>query len=500
MKENSQRALIVPLRGDQGPGSDGDPATGRDCALFGTAATSPDQSREWWSDAAATWLDGLRGTGEASDWISLGRDDQPNVFAVRGAARRDRPVAETFRRAAGIGIRAARQRGMDEAVFVMPPGLGDQQWQAAAEGLELGDWRMDRFFSEDQRGHAPPRRSLRESGSAGGTPPGRRQAVRRGRILARAQNAARELVALPGNELTPAALAEFARREADETGFAVEVWEEGRLREEGFGAILAVAAGSEQPPRLIVAEHSGRGGDPVVLVGKGVTFDTGGISLKPPAKMGDMKYDMAGAAAALCCIRAAAQLDIPQRLIAVVPAVENMPSGRAVKPGDVVVGLSGKSMEVDNTDAEGRLILSDALTFARELSPAAILDFATLTGACVVALGKHCAAVMTRHPEIADDLGRAGTQTGERTWPLPLWTDYRGQIDSEIADVKNTGGRAAGTITAGLFLAEFVGDDVPWAHLDIAGVAWSEKAGGWQPAGPAGYGVRLAHEWLRIRG
>ena len=212
-----------------------------------------------------------------------------------------------------------------------------------------------------------------------------------------------------------------------------------------------------------------------------------------------MKYDMSGAAAVIGIMVAAAALGIPQRVIGLIPATENLPSGNAVKPGDVIRGLSGKSIEVINTDAEGRLILSDALTYAQRLSPRAIVDMATLTGACVIALGHHALALLTPSDELAEQLRTAGETADERVWRLPLWSEYRKQLDSDIADIKNTGGRPAGTVTAAWFLRDFVDDGVEWAHLDIAGTAWAEEARGWQPKGAVGVGVRLVHEWLRAR-
>jgi leucyl aminopeptidase len=327
----------------------------------------------------------------------------------------------------------------------------------------------------------------------------RKAAVDRGLALASAQNTARELIALPGNLMTPTVLAERTASLGGEHGFTVEAWGPDVLQEKGFGALLAVAKGSSEEPRFLILEHAGDGGDPYVVVGKGVTFDAGGISLKPAAGMEAMKYDMAGAAATVGTLVAAARLDIPQRVIGLIPATENLPSGEAVKPGDVIRGLSGKSIEVINTDAEGRLILSDALTYAQRLQPRAIVDMATLTGACVIALGHHAIGLMTPDDGLSEQLIAAGRRSGERVWRLPLWKEYRKQLESEIADLKNTGGRPAGTITAGWFLRDFVGDGVPWAHLDIAGTAWAEEAHGWQPKGATGVCVRLLHEWLRSR-
>jgi leucyl aminopeptidase len=274
------------------------------------------------------------------------------------------------------------------------------------------------------------------------------------------------------------------------------VWGEDKLREAGFGGLLAVARGSEQEPQFIILEHTGEGGDPYVVVGKGVTFDAGGISLKPASGMEDMKYDMAGAAAVLGILEAAARLRVPERLIGLIPATENLPSGTALKPGDVIRGESGKSIEVVNTDAEGRLILSDTLSYSQRLGPRAVIDLATLTGACVVALGHQAIGLMSTSDALSASLYSAGVRTGERVWRLPLWPAYRRQLDSDLADLKNAGGRPAAAITAGSFLQAFVGE-TEWAHLDIAGTAWAEEASGYQPKGATGVGVRLVLEWLR---
>jgi leucyl aminopeptidase len=257
-----------------------------------------------------------------------------------------------------------------------------------------------------------------------------------------------------------------------------------------------VARGSAQEPRFVIIEYRGVDEDPFVLVGKGVTFDSGGISLKPASGMEAMKYDMAGAAAVLGAIEGLARLQLPRRVIGLIPTTENLPSGTALKPGDVVKGLSGASIEVVNTDAEGRLILSDALSFACRLNPQAIVDLATLTGACVVALGHHAIGLMASDDDLAAAVEAAGGRCGERVWRLPLWPAYKAQLDSDIADVKNSGGRPAATITAGLFLERFV-SAVPWAHLDIAGTAWADEEGAYQPKGATGVGVRLLVEWLR---
>ena len=452
-------------------------------------------SSEWWEESAKTWLDGHGKTGENAGWVIIGKEDYPDLFVVR-IARAARQVEESVRQAAGRGVRAARERGLGSVAVRVPTGADLSIWQAAAEGLELGDWSYDEFRDVEGQ-HAPP--EVRVLCTETGPPEGAEEAVRRGKVLAEAQNLARELVTLPSNVATPRYLATTAERLAGELGFQTKVWGEDKLRKEGFGSLLAVAKGSAEEPYLIILEHAGQGGQPYVVVGKGVTFDSGGISLKPAKGMEQMKYDMGGAAAVLGIIAAAARLDIPQRVIGLVPATENLPSGTAVKPGDVIRGLSGKSIEVINTDAEGRLILSDALTYAQRLSPKAIVDMATLTGACVVALGHHASGLMTLSDDLAAQFLEAGDTTGERTWRLPLWAEFRAQLDSAIADIKNTGGRAGGAITAGLFLRDFVEDGVIWAHLDIAGTTWAEDDRGWQPKGATGVGVRLIHQWLRDR-
>ena len=285
-----------------------------------------------------------------------------------------------------------------------------------------------------------------------------------------------------------------------EVGLDVTVFDETRMLKEGMHAILAVSRGSVEEARFIIMEHRGgsEGDAPLVLVGKGLTFDAGGISLKPPKGMEEMKYDMSGGAAVIGALQAIAELGVPANVIGIVPSSENLPSGTAVKPGDVIDTLGGKSVEVINTDAEGRLILADALAYAVGLSPAAMIDCATLTGAVVIALGHHAAAVMGNDEGLMDELISAGESSGERCWPLPLWDDYREQLDSEAADMMNVGGRPGGAITAGLFLKEFVGD-VAWAHLDVAGTAYGDGKLSYQRKGAYGFPTRLLVQWVRSR-
>ena len=261
----------------------------------------------------------------------------------------------------------------------------------------------------------------------------------------------------------------------------------------GMGSLLAVARGSAQAPKLITVEYTGRAGKakPIVLVGKGVTFDSGGISLKPGAAMDEMKFDMTGAASVLGVMQAVAELALPINVVGIVPAVENMPDGEAIKPGDIVTSMSGQTIEILNTDAEGRLILCDALTYAARFEPDVVIDIATLTGACVVALGSHASGLLSNHDGLAEELLAAGEKSGDRAWRLPLWEDYQKQLDSPFADMANVGGREAGTITAACFLARFT-KEYHWAHLDIAGTAWT----GGKAKGATGRPLGLLMEFI----
>ena len=308
---------------------------------------------------------------------------------------------------------------------------------------------------------------------------------------------ARDLVSQPANVATPPFLAEEALKLADSFGMTCRVMEREELAELGMNALLAVAKGSQQPPKFIILEHLPQFGvPPIVLVGKGVTFDSGGISLKPREGMEKMKNDMAGAAAVLGALRATAALRLPVNVVGLIPAVENLPGGNAYKPGDVITSYAGLTIEIVNTDAEGRLILCDALHYAKKYKPAAVIDVATLTGACVVALGTIVTGLMGNDAELVASIGRAATASGERVWELPLWEEYGELMKSDIADLKNAGGPNAGTISAAWFLQQFIGG-MPWVHLDIAGTAWEEKGRPYLPKGATGVGVRLLLEHLR---
>jgi leucyl aminopeptidase len=320
-----------------------------------------------------------------------------------------------------------------------------------------------------------------------------------GQAVAEGQALARRLQYLPPNQCTPAFLAETASRLAATHGFAVTVLDRGQMEREGMGALLAVAQGSATEPRFIVLEYRGAGdAPPVALVGKGVTFDTGGISIKPAPQMDEMKYDMSGAAAVLGAFEVLGRLKPKLNVVGLVPSTDNMPSGTAIRPADVVKSHAGKTIEIVNTDAEGRLILADALSYVRRYKPAAVLDAATLTGAAIIVLGHAASAVMGTDDALVEEVRRAGDRAGERVWPLPMYEEYREQNKSDIADVKNSGGRPAGTITAGWFLREFA-EGYPWAHLDVAGTAYTDADAPPLSKGPAGVPTRLFAEFLLAR-
>jgi leucyl aminopeptidase len=320
-----------------------------------------------------------------------------------------------------------------------------------------------------------------------------------GRAVAGGVALARDLANGPGNDITPTALGEAAIALGERHGFAVTVLDKAQLTEQGFYGILAVGQGSAQEPRFIVMEHgsAAEGAPTICLVGKGITFDTGGISIKPADSMDNMKMDMGGAAAVFGAMQAVGELKLPLHVVGIVCSAENMPSSTAYRPGDIIKTLSGKTIEVLNTDAEGRIVLADGLFYAQRYSPAAVVDLATLTGAIMVALGPHAIGMMGTSQDLADRLSAAGEAAAERVWQLPLWDEYRDMMKSDIADLKNTGGRYGGAITAGGFLAAFVGD-YPWAHLDIAGTAWVERATRpYYSKGATGIGVRLLVQLLR---
>lgn len=354
----------------------------------------------------------------------------------------------------------------------------DTPWMAQQLGRRLGEasYLFNPFKSADKKPTTLKKVSLLQTARTGLEANKRALAI--GSAIGSGVNRARELGDLPGNICTPSYLATQAKTLADQySNMTCKVLSEKQMQDLGMGSLLSVTAGTEQPAKMIVLEYKGgtRGSKPVVLVGKGVTFDSGGISLKPGAGMDEMKYDMCGAASVFGTLSAAADSQLPLNVVGIIPTVENMPSGRATKPGDIVTSMSGQTIEILNTDAEGRLILCDALTYAGRYKPSVVVDIATLTGACVMALGSHASGLLSNDDPLAGQLETAGKNSGDRVWRLPLWKEYDKQLNSNFADMANIGGREAGTITAACFLGRFT-KNYRWAHLDIAGTAWNSGA------------------------
>jgi len=324
--------------------------------------------------------------------------------------------------------------------------------------------------------------------------------VKKTQIITGAVYFVRDLVSAPSNEMTPSIMAKKAHGIGKRKNVVCKVLDKAKMKELGMNSLLGVASGSNEEPKFIILEYSGtkKSEAPIVLVGKGLTFDSGGISIKPAEKMDEMKTDMSGGAAVMGAVMAASNLQLPLNIVGLIPTTENMPSGTAYKPGDIIKSYSGKTIEVINTDAEGRLILADALSYASKYKPAAIIDVATLTGACIIALGDDVIGMLGTDDKLKSEINRAAKATGELVWELPLWESYSELIKSDIADYKNSGGRVAGTITAAAFLSKFVGD-YPWVHLDIAGPAWRAKDIAYIPKGASGVTVRLLVEFLRNR-
>lgn len=374
----------------------------------------------------------------------------------------------------------------------------DRVFRAAAEGILLGLYRYAPFKTTD----CEDMKDLEEMSIIAEEKDVSRigHAIRNAQVLARAVYFARDLVSAPGNALTPSILAEKAREIAAGRRISCTVLDKARMKKLGMDLLLGVASGSSEPPQFIILEYrGGRKKDaPIALVGKGLTFDSGGLIIKPGDKMDEMKTDMAGGAAVMAAIMASAGLQLPLNIIGFVPAAENMPGGGAFRPGDVLRSYSGKTVEIINTDAEGRLILADALSYALTFKPHVIIDVATLTGACAIALGNDVTGIFGRDDGLKSEIVRAAQMTGERVWELPLWKSYDEYIKSDIADYKNWGGREGGAIIAAAFLDKFTGD-VPWLHLDIAGPAWTDKDKAYVPKGASGVGVRLLVEFLSNR-
>jgi leucyl aminopeptidase len=394
-------------------------------------------------------------------------------------------------RYAGSAVRYLGRRNVKKIAIVLPPEAKGREAACAAfaaEGAITGSF--DTTIYQDR----PDRRLAAEEVAilCGGLDAAEAErGVASGVAIGQAVNLARRLALTPANDMTPSHLADEAAAVAKASGLEIEVFDEDRARQEGMGSFLSVAQGSSQPPKFIVLRYNGDPGNKelLALVGKGITFDTGGISIKPADRMEDMKYDMSGGAGVIAAMSAIGKSKPKINVVGIVPATENMPGGKATKPGDVVKAMNGKTIEVINTDAEGRLILADGICYAKKLGATKIVDAATLTGACVIALGHASSAAVTNDDTFGAAFLAAAKPTGERYWQMPYYDDYTAAMKSDIADLKNTGGRAAGTLTAAAFLREFA-DGTPWVHLDIAGTAYLENESAWQAKGPTGTPVR----------
>jgi leucyl aminopeptidase len=424
-----------------------------------------------------------------------------NRLILVGLGKKNEVTLETIRQAMGSAAKRVRQAKIEFFLAALPTVVPEgtsriEMAQAMVEGAILGSYQFTVYRTESISGHdvagmeilIPLKDQLRQVA----------EGIRRGVATAEATVFVRDLCNHPSNVLTPSKVASEAKAIARAEGMTIKILEQKEMKRLGMGALLGVARGSQEPPKFIILEYNGakkKDERPVVLVGKTITFDTGGISLKPAENMEHMKADMTGGAEVLASIRAASRLKLPLRVISILPVAENMPGGRAMKPGDIVTTLSGKTVEVQNTDAEGRLILADGLAYAMQYKPAALIDIATLTGACMVALGQFAIGMFGTDQALKERIRKAGAKAGERVWEMPLWEEYFEQLKSDVADMRNIGGRGGGMITAALFLSKFIGD-CPWVHLDIASTDWSERERPYISKGPTAIGTRLLVQYL----
>jgi len=430
------------------------------------------------------------------------KDFEPRRVILVGLGKKEKFNLDKIRQAGGTVYKKAKELKIKNYVSYLygkgQKGIDFQSCaQALTEGTLLSSYHLDQYKTEgkEELFEVDSMTIWEEDKTKKGAI---EKGIRSGEINSWGTNLARDMVSHPSNVMTPGKMAEIASSLSKEYKFGFEVLSPAELKKLKMGALLAVAQGSQQPAKFMVMEHmpeKKRKGT-VVLVGKAITFDSGGISIKPSEGMWEMKGDMAGGAAVIATLAAAAKEGIPVHLIGLVPATENLPSGTAFKPGDIIRSYSGKTIEIISTDAEGRLILADALAYAQKYEPRAILDIATLTGACVIALGHVAAGLLGNDQRLINKIKRSAQKTGEKVWELPLYEEYDEQIKSDLADMKNSGGRPGGTITAAGFLKKFVGK-TSWAHLDIAGMDWEEKGKPYIPKGAIGFGVRLFLQFLR---
>ena len=439
--------------------------------------------------------------GKSGDFALIHKpgDIRAKRLLLVGAGKREETTGISLRKMSGSIARFIRNKGIKTFALVDRGDLApDFSAQAYIEGVIIALFETDTYKSRERE-----ERQIDNFIIAALTPDVERSmnaVLEKGRITAEAVNYARELANKPSCELTPIAFSEEAKKAAEEFGLGIDIIDETRMSELGMGALLGVARGSDEPPRLIVLTYdppsgSSKGVEIIAVVGKGITFDSGGISIKSADGMELMKYDMSGAAATLASMRAIAQLKPGVKVIGIMPCSENMPSGKALKPGDILKTIDGKTIEVINTDAEGRLILADAIAYGRILGATRIIDLATLTGSVAVALGSINTGLLGNDQGFIDAILKAAREAGEKMWQLPMDEEYRESIKSDIADIKNSGGRYGGTITAAFFLREFV-EDTPWVHLDIAGTAWETERKPHMTKGPTGVGIRTIIKYI----
>jgi leucyl aminopeptidase len=436
--------------------------------------------------------------GEIAIIYSLGNIPAKKIL-IAGLGPKNKLSADVLRNVTGKIARKVRSLGLLDFAIVMPSGISidsDHSISTIVEGAILSLYSFDKYKKE--KSEKSPNLSILIS-----NPQNAQKIISNAKIISDGVIFTRSIANLPPNECSPSTLASFAKSLSSKNKLKCKIFSKNELEQKKFGGITAVGQGSKNEPKLIVLEYSrGRQGEkPIVIVGKAVTFDTGGISIKPGEKMDEMKFDKCGGCTVLGIMKAVSDLKLPLNIVGIIPSVENMPSGESYRPGDIIRLYSGKTAEILNTDAEGRLILADALSYGiKQYLPKAIIDFATLTGACIIALGNNVAGLVSNNQKLADKIMKSSEKTSEEVWQLPLNDDYMDMIKSNVADMKNVGiGRAAGTITAAAFLSNAV-DDVPWVHIDIAGTAWTQdatKKKSYNPKGATGFGVRLILDYLR---
>ncbi len=437
----------------------------------------------------------LSGESGSAQMLIAPRGVKAKRILLIGLGKKLTMDAGTYRKAVADAVKALAHTKIKEAVFALsdiPVDGCDATWKAKQLVENIGD---TVYEFDELKSKKPNKRALKRTGIYTGKDDETavRAGVKQGKAIVAGIALAKHLGNRPGNVCTPTHLAEQATDLGKTHGLKVTILDEAKMQRLGMGSLLSVSRGSRQPAKLIVMEYAGgaKGDAPVALVGKGLTFDAGGISLKPAAKMDEMKYDMCGAASVFGALLAAVELKLPVNIVGVVPSSENLPDGDANKPGDIVTSMSGQTIEILNTDAEGRLILCDALTYTERFKPAVVIDMATLTGACVVALGAYASGLFANNDDLAQEILQAGETSGDRAWQLPLWSEYDKQLESPFADMANIGGRDAGAITAACFLARYT-KKFSWAHLDIAGTAWRDS----NPKGATGRPVPLLVQFL----